>query len=67
MLRALPSRTSYMFGITVNKHGHRFIDEGSDPPQPAADRATIADTVTAAALLNNAPVTRSPSWSSRQL
>jgi hypothetical protein len=44
-----------------------FIDEGSDPPQPAADRATIADTVTAAALLNNAPVTRSPSWSSRQL
>jgi tricarballylate dehydrogenase len=30
VLRALPSRTSYMFGITVNKHGHRFIDEGSD-------------------------------------
>ncbi len=29
-LRALSSRTSYMFGITVNIHGKRFLDEGSD-------------------------------------
>lgn len=29
-LRALSSRTSYMFGITVNIHGERFLDEGSD-------------------------------------
>lgn len=29
-LRALSSRTSYMFGITVNVHGKRFLDEGSD-------------------------------------
>jgi tricarballylate dehydrogenase len=29
-LRALSSRTSYMFGITVNIHGDRFLDEGSD-------------------------------------
>jgi tricarballylate dehydrogenase len=29
-LRALPSRTSYMFGIMVNIHAQRFVDEGSD-------------------------------------
>ena len=30
VLRALPSRTSYMFGIMVNVHAHRFVDEGAD-------------------------------------
>jgi len=30
VLRALPSRTSYMFGIMVNVHAQRFVDEGSD-------------------------------------
>ena len=29
-LRALTSRISHMFGITVNSHGKRFLDEGSD-------------------------------------